>query len=161
MFLVNSIQYLWLVRKSKKIGWNHWKVQKVESHQRWTFTLGGKTTRDELHEAVLAMAKNKALEPDGVLIEIFTLFWNIIILILILHLSIQLNNKGHHEKKIQFKQRFATTFRPLTKTIMVLYTGAFFCSLYHTCTQLTFLLPSNAHLGLCLHVVGLRTWDPV
>ena len=45
------------------------------------------------------MAKNKALEPDGVLIEIFTLFWNIIILILILHLSIQLNNKGHHEKK--------------------------------------------------------------
>ena len=36
-----------------------------------------------------------------------------------LHLSIQHNNKGHNEMKFIFKQHFATTFRPLTKTIMV------------------------------------------
>ena len=38
----------------------------------------------------------------------------------ILHLSLQHNIRVHHEKKIQFKQHHATTFRPLTQKNMVL-----------------------------------------
>ena len=34
--------------------------------------------KDKLHVAILAMAKNKAPNPDGVIIEISTMFWIII-----------------------------------------------------------------------------------
>jgi hypothetical protein len=40
----------------------------------------------------------------------------------ILHLSIQHNNRDHREK-IQFKQHFATTFRPTTRKLRFLYTA--------------------------------------
>ena len=52
----------------------------------------------------------------------------------ILLLSIKQSNRGHHEKKkIELKQHFATTFRLLTKKIMVLVDQSTF--LVH-CTML-------------------------